>query len=373
MESGDRQGGVLDMKGGFITGDEMLAIPASEISDLNQIPSAPLVSVIMITYNHEAYIEQAIEGILAQQGDFPIELIIGEDKSKDRTIEICLDYQKTYPHLIRVVTWHENVGANANFLRVWGRTRGKYVALCEGDDYWIDPAKLTKQVALMEEFPDTSFCGARTRVLNEIPGNIFTNAVIGPERSSIKYSLKDVWTTYLCHTSTFMFRKSKLRFSEHIRSLVCLDRYLQSLSAIHGSLRCLPDVVSVYRIHPGGIYMGSTLYLQYYHTVAVCEALLDIVDAPEARYVKIGLDLAQYKRCHELIDDGRMSEARQMAHGFFRRLAGHNLLRALLLFFHISLPKPYAFMQQLGENVGINRYVRRFLSNLDYPARKDGN
>lgn len=352
------------MKGEIITNDEMLAIPAVEISDLSQISTAPLVSVIVVTYNHEAYIEQAIEGILAQQCDFPIEVIIGEDKSTDRTLDICLDYQKTYPHLIRVVTWHENVGPTANFLRVWGRTRGKYVAGCDGDDYWIDPAKLTKQVALMEQFPETSFCGARARVLNEIPGKILLPAVFGAERSSSKYSLKDVWTSYLCHTSTFMFRKSKLRFSENIRSLVCLDRYLQSLSAIHGSLRCLPDVVSVYRLHPGGLYMGSSLDLQYHHTVAVCEALLDIVDAHDACYIKIGLDLAQCTKCHDLIDEGRISEARQMAPGFLRRLARHNLLKALFLFFHVCLPKPYAFMKQLGENVGINRYVRRFLFYL---------
>ncbi len=349
------------MKGGFITRDEMLTIPAVEISDLSQISTAPLVSVAVLTYNHEAYIEQAIEGILAQQCDFPIELIIGEDNSKDRTLDICLDYQKTYPHLIRVVTWHENVGATANFLRIWGRTRGKYVAGCEGDDYWIDPAKLTKQVALMEQFPETSLCGAGTRVLNEIPGKIPTNAVIGPKRSSIKYSLRDVMTTYLFHTSTFMLRKSKLRFSANIRSLVYLDFYLTLLSAFHGSLRCLPDVVSVYRQHPGGIYTGSTTDLQYNHMVAVCEALLDIVDAHDAGYVKIALDHVQYGRIHHMIDDGRISEARQMAHGLLRRLTRQNLLKALLLFFHIGLPKSYAFIKQLGDNIGINRYFRGLL------------
>lgn len=349
------------MKGGFITRDEMLTIPAVEISDLSQISTAPLVSVTVITYNHEAYIEQTIEGILAQQCDFPIELIIGEDNSKDRTLDICLDYQKTYPHLIRVVTWHENVGGNANFLRVWGRTQGKYVACCEGDDYWIDPTKLTKQVALMEQFPETSLCGARTRVLNEMPGKIPTNAVLGPKRSGIKYSLRDVMITDLCHVSTFMFRKSKLRFSENIRSLFYVDFYLTALSAIHGSLRCLPDVVSVYRQHPGGITAGSTTDLDYYGDVAVCEALLDIVDAHDAGYVKIGLDRVQYARIHHMIDDGRISEARQMAHGLLRRLTRQNLLKALLLFFHIGLPKPYAFMKQLVDNVGINRYFRRFL------------
>ena len=73
---------------------EMLAIPAYEISDLSQIAPEPLVSVPVITYNHEAYVEQAIEGILAQQCDFPIELIIGEDKSQDRTLDICMSYQQ---------------------------------------------------------------------------------------------------------------------------------------------------------------------------------------------------------------------------------------------------------------------------------------
>jgi glycosyltransferase involved in cell wall biosynthesis len=355
---------MLEMRGKIITSDEMLAIPVVEISDLSQISTAPLVSVVVATYNHEAYIKQTIEGILSQQCDFPIEVIISEDNSKDRTLDICLDYQKTYPHLIRVVTWHENVSFGVHFLRIWGRARGKYVATCEGDDYWIDPTKLTKQVALMEQFPDTSLCGARTRLINEIPGEIPTKAMIGPERNRIKYSLRDVMTTYLFHTSTFMFRKSKLQFSDNIRSLTYLDDYLLALSAIHGSLRCLPDVVSVYRQHLGGVYTGRTLDFHYYHAVAVCEALLDIVDASDARYVKIGLGLVQYERCFHLINEGRISEARQMAHGVLRRLAGHNLSNVLLLLFHVYLPKPYATMKQLGENMGINRYIRRFLTTI---------
>ena len=150
------------MWGKIITREEMLAIPAVEISDLDKIAPEPLVSVILITYNHEAYIEQTLEGILAQQCDFPFELIITEDKSQDHTLEICLGYQKKYPQLIRVVTWRENVGLNSNFLRVWGRARGKYAALCEGDDYWIDAAKLAKQVAIMEESPETTLSGATT-------------------------------------------------------------------------------------------------------------------------------------------------------------------------------------------------------------------
>src|SRR5208337_5507031 len=204
------------MKGSFITPDEMLAIPAQEISDPSQIAPEPLVSVIVVTYNHEAYIAQNIEGILAQQCHFPFELIIGEDKSTDRTLEICLSYQQKHPEVLRVVTWQENLGIGANYLRCLGRTRGKYLAFCEGDDYWIDPAKLTKQVALMEKWPETTLCGARTRVLMEIPGKKPIETLIGQD-SDIDYSLKDVLSGYLFHTSTFLLRKSTLLLPQQAR------------------------------------------------------------------------------------------------------------------------------------------------------------
>ena len=335
------------MRGNLITRDEMLAIPAFEISNLSRMAPEPLVSVVVVTYNHEKYIEQAIEGILAQQCDFPFELIIGEDKSTDKTLEICLNYQEKHPDLIRVVTWRENLGISENYLRSIGRSRGKYIALLEGDDYWIDPAKLTKQVALMEQFPDTSLCGAWTRVVTEVPGKNLPTTLIGPEKSRTKYSLKDVMTSYLCHTSTFLLRKSKLCFTEHFRATVYPDVYLQCLSVINGSLRCLPDVVSVWRHHSGGLCIGGNPYLHYDLNVAIREALLDVVNPYDARYVKIGIDLMQYKKCHHLINDGRISEARQMAPGLLRRLFGHDLLKALILSFHVCLPKSYAFMKAI--------------------------
>ena len=108
------------MKGPWLTPEEMLAIPACEISDLSRMAPEPLVSVVVVTYNHEAYIAQNIEGILAQQCDFPFELIIGEDHSTDRTLEICLSYQQKHPEVIRVVTWQENLGIGPNYLRCLG-------------------------------------------------------------------------------------------------------------------------------------------------------------------------------------------------------------------------------------------------------------
>jgi glycosyltransferase involved in cell wall biosynthesis len=125
-------------------------IPCEEISDHAILSRTPLVSVHMITYNHEPYIAQAIKGVLQQKTDFQIELIIGEDCSTDRTREIVLEYQKKYPAIIRVITSEKNVGMHRNHRRVYAASRGKYIAFCEGDDFWHNPLKLKKQIEYLE-------------------------------------------------------------------------------------------------------------------------------------------------------------------------------------------------------------------------------
>jgi glycosyltransferase involved in cell wall biosynthesis len=116
----------------------------------------PLVSVKMMTYNHAPYIAQAIEGVLQQETDFSFELVIGEDCSTDGTREIVFDYQKKNPEVIRVITSDKNVGAHKNSLRTEKACRGKYLAFCEGDDYWHNPKKLQMQIEYLEQHPE---CG----------------------------------------------------------------------------------------------------------------------------------------------------------------------------------------------------------------------
>jgi glycosyltransferase involved in cell wall biosynthesis len=125
-----------------------------EISDWSKLPTNPTVSVYMLAYQHEKFISRAIEGVIAQRCDFPIELIIGEDCSPDQTREIVLHYQRSYPHLIRVLTAEKNVGSRTNSLRCRLATRGDYVAICEGDDYWCDPTKLARQVEIFCTHPE---------------------------------------------------------------------------------------------------------------------------------------------------------------------------------------------------------------------------
>lgn len=116
----------------------------------------PLVSVKMITYNHEPYIRKAIEGVLMQKANFSFELVIGEDCSTDGARQIVFDYKEKYPEVIRVITSDTNVGMKKNALRTSRACRGKYIAFCEGDDYWHDQEKLQKQVNYLENH---SKCG----------------------------------------------------------------------------------------------------------------------------------------------------------------------------------------------------------------------
>ena len=129
-----------------------------KVEDWSRLPVEPLVSVYMITYNHEKFIAQALDGILMQEVDFPYEIVIGEDKSTDRTRAVVCEYQRRHPDKIRLHLSRENLfRQKLAGLGPLAACRGKYIAMCEGDDYWTDPQKLQKQVAVLEAEPEVSF------------------------------------------------------------------------------------------------------------------------------------------------------------------------------------------------------------------------
>src|SRR3954451_21269603 len=135
------------------------------IEKLNR-KSLPLVSVCIITYNHKDYISQCLDSILMQQTNFPFEIIVGEDESSDGTREICKKFAENYPHKIRlflrsrkdVIYYNGSATGRYNFVENLKAARGKYVAICEGDDHWIDPLKLQKQFDFMEKNKEFTHC-----------------------------------------------------------------------------------------------------------------------------------------------------------------------------------------------------------------------
>ena len=126
-----------------------------------------MLSVVMTTYNHERYVAEAIESVLRQQTSFRVEIVVGEDCSTDRTLNIVADYERMYPEAIRIVTSEENVGWRRNYRRTIAAARGKYVALLDGDDYFTHRKKLQMQVDLLEADPEAGMCYTRSERIDE--------------------------------------------------------------------------------------------------------------------------------------------------------------------------------------------------------------
>ena len=186
-------------------------IPSVEISDIAVLSITPLVSVNILTYNHKPYINKAIEGVLQQKTSFPLEIVIGEDCSTDGTREIVFSYQKAYPDIIRVITSDNNVGMCNNGIRTERACRGKYIAWCEGDDYWHHPLKLQMQVDYLETHPDVGFVhsGLDTYYVETNHRNRWIRKPIDDHYDEDAF-LKILKSEYVVGTLTVMARKGLL-------------------------------------------------------------------------------------------------------------------------------------------------------------------
>lgn len=133
----------------------------TEVADFQRLPTNPKVSIIVLAYRHEAFLEQAVDSLARQRADFPYEIVIGEDASPDRTRDVALALQRKYPQLVRVLYSKSNRGMIANFRFTLSFCRGEYLAGCEGDDFWIDDWKLARQVAALDRCIDVDMAFTR--------------------------------------------------------------------------------------------------------------------------------------------------------------------------------------------------------------------
>jgi glycosyltransferase involved in cell wall biosynthesis len=217
----------------------------------------PLVSVWMITYNHASYIAQAIDSVLRQIVDFPIELVIGDDSSTDGTCEIIAEYQQKFPQMIRVLNSQKNLGSvlgkkwQPNVIRTLSACRGKFIALLEGDDWWTSERKLAEQVALLERTPLASACYSECYDFVVETGERKFNTVLRPDVVDVKYILKNGW---FIRTPTIIFRANKLsRIPFWYLNQYSTDYLLQLWLAENGPIVKLPYITSCYRRHEGGV------------------------------------------------------------------------------------------------------------------------
>ena len=217
----------------------------------------PRVSVLMITYNHERFIQQAIEGVIMQKPDFDIELVVGEDKSTDKTRAVVERLTAQYPSVMRPIYHEKNVGVARNHMTCLQACRGEYIAYCEGDDYWTDPDKLQKQVSFLDTNPDYVMCFHRERVWHELTHEMKDTIPWHDLRDT--YELEDVLCECFIPTGSVCYRRQALKaIPAWALEVESGDMCIYALLAMHGKIKFFPDVMAVYRVHPGGI---SNLYV----------------------------------------------------------------------------------------------------------------
>jgi len=210
----------------------------------------------MMAYNHEKYIAQALDGVLMQNVNFDYDIVIGEDCSTDNTRSILLSYKEKHPDKIKLLLHEKNIGAVKNQIEVFKNCTGKYIAICEGDDYWTDPYKLQKQVDFLEGNEEYSMCFHNCQIKND---NVLFLAP-PPPKSNI--CLKDfVKEEIYISTATVFFRNILSEvIPEHLESLYTGSYFIFMRLAEKGMLKYLEEPMSVYRVHDGGIWSGKTMF-----------------------------------------------------------------------------------------------------------------
>jgi glycosyltransferase involved in cell wall biosynthesis len=290
-------------------GRAMLAADTIEISDSSLLPESPLVSIYMLTYMHERFIAEAIEGVIAQRCDFQIELIIGEDCSPDGTRAIALEYQARHPGLIRVLTAGANVGRRANAARCRAACRGRYIAICEGDDRWTDPGKLAAQVRVLEHRPDAVICFHDVSEIDEAGRAVGSSKL---ERLTGKgldgeISSAGLFDGTFIPTLSVLYRNIDAGRRIPSLDIVNGDTYLFSMLAPHGIAKGIDATMGAYRRHAGGVWSSmpeSRRHLEALRTyVAIATDVEDEFAISIAKPLSIRIANAWAHRTDEISGD----------------------------------------------------------------------
>ncbi|HEX5152913.1 MAG TPA: glycosyltransferase [Parafilimonas sp.] len=217
------------------------------------------VSICCITYNHAAYIKQAVESFVMQQCRFDYEIIISDDCSKDGTRKILAELKEQYSEKIKLLLNEKNIGMMPNFIQALKACRGKYIALCEGDDYWTDSNKLQKQVDFLEAHASYSLCFHNCTVRNERV-HPATESLLIKDLNKTTFETEDLLKQWFIPTASIVFRNNGFAFPDWFYYVESGDIALLLLLSLQGAFKYLDEVMSVYCMHPLGV---STQHVRY--------------------------------------------------------------------------------------------------------------
>jgi glycosyltransferase involved in cell wall biosynthesis len=239
------------------------------------VDKALKVSVIVITYNHELFIRQAIQSILMQESDFDFEIIISEDCSTDSTRSIVNELSQSYPQVIRLLLSEENLNTGEVVTRAFHAARGEYVAILDGDDYWISKNKLQEQAEFLDNNPDFSACFHRAYNLFEDGTMRLHSEYSNLDESKLYFTLLDVAFENPFATCSGMFRRGILgTFPSIYYEMPAGDWILNVLYAEHGKLGYIRNVWGVRRVHSRG-FVSSTTQMEKIELNRTCVGMVD--------------------------------------------------------------------------------------------------
>lgn len=210
------------------------------------------ISICVITYNHEAYIEQTLNSILEQKTSYSFQVVIGEDCSTDNTRAICERFAANYPDKIKLLPSEKNLGAGANFVRTFNECDGKYLALLEGDDYWIYENKLQEQVDFLEANHDYILCAGKSGYVNYDGSLFFRDERVNKQQ--VDFTTEDYLKKMCFETAGILFNKTDFKLHDSHISAFSGDQFIVLLLTMNGKkIRYIDKNLSVYRYHAGGI------------------------------------------------------------------------------------------------------------------------
>ena len=219
--------------------------------------NSPMVSIRCITYNHEPFIAQALDGFLMQETDFPFEIVVHDDASTDKTACIIREYEKKYNKIIKPIYEVENQYSkhDESISRIMAPfLRGKYIALCEGDDYWTDPLKLKKQIDFLEKNSNYSASAHQSILIGKRSG-LFRKHV------KSKITINDmVSNSRLFHTASFVYRREQFcSLPKLSKSVLSGDKLIFLQMSTFGPIFYFDEPMCVYRKHDSGASLNVCL------------------------------------------------------------------------------------------------------------------
>jgi len=231
----------------------------------------PVVSVCMTTYNQAAYVSEAIESVVRQETSFSFELVIGEDCSTDKTLEICRQYQTRYPEVIKLHPRQPNLGFAKNLALTWAECKGQCIAMLEGDDLWCSSSKLQEQVGFLEANPDCSMCYTLTNIRSDRHNRHDQWPYRQPSKRTPTTS--DILRHNPIANCSVIYRRAFQQLPEWTQSLPYFDICLHSLHSLNGPVGRIPKIMATYRLH-GGSSFESKSYMEHIRLSSVVYAAL---------------------------------------------------------------------------------------------------